>query len=125
MVSSLDSRLPNVSLEFFLNYEAARLPVTWEIVDCGEPTAVSPKDLAPASTCIEADFGLKNGTTATVVVSVGFSDQSQGVQKLVSATITNLGGMPRPVRRLGDLPMELHRPAPKGPRDLPPPTEGL
>jgi hypothetical protein len=124
-VSSLDSRLPKVSLEFFLNYEAEGLPVTWKIVDCVEPNTTSPKDLASASTCVEADFSLKNGTTGTVVVSVGSTEQLQEAQKLVRATITNRGGTPRPVQRLGDLPQELQRPAPKGPRDLQTPIEGL
>jgi hypothetical protein len=124
-VASLDSRLPKVSLEFFLNYEAQGLPVTWQIADCGGTNTISPKDFASDSRCIEADFSLKNGTTVTVVVSVRNSGQTQRVDKLVRATITNLGGTPRPVRRLGDLPMELQRPAPKGPRDLPAPTEGL
>ena len=38
---------------------------------------------------------------------------------------TDLSGISRPVRHLGDLPMELHRPAPRLPRDLPVPAGAL
>ena len=36
LVSSLDSSLPKVSLEFFLNYEAGGAPIQWEVNDCGQ-----------------------------------------------------------------------------------------
>jgi hypothetical protein len=44
-ISTLDGRLPKVSLEFFLNYEAQGLPVTLNVVDCDEPDVNSPKKL--------------------------------------------------------------------------------
>lgn len=122
-VSSLDSRLPKVSLKFFLKYEAAGAPIAWAISDCDDDPAT--RHSADSPVCVEADFSLKSGTTVAVVVSVGNLGRIQGHTALVRATVTNLGGLPRIVRRLGDLPMELQRWAPETPRDLPLPVEAL
>ena len=67
---------------------------------------------------VEADFEAKNLTSVTVLVSVGaLKGGPSRVSALLSVTISDLSGISRPVRRLGDLPMELHRPAPRPPRD--------
>lgn len=38
LVSSFDRTLPNVSLEFFLNYEGDGVPIKWKVTDCGAQT---------------------------------------------------------------------------------------
>lgn len=76
--------------------------------------------------CVEADFESKNRSTVTVLVSIGtFKGGPTGVPALLKVTITDVSGISRPVRHLGDLPMELHRPAPRLPRDLPVPVGAL
>lgn len=120
-VSELDDRLPKVSLEFFLKYEAAGMPVSWRIVKCGEEALAA----SPIPTCVEADFDRKNDGTATVVISIDNSKTSPATPGFIGATVTDMGGAPRKVRRLGDLPMELQRAAPKTPRDSPPGSNAL
>ena len=44
LASSLDSTLPKVSLEFFLNYESGGADIEWEVTDCDEPTGRPTKD---------------------------------------------------------------------------------
>jgi hypothetical protein len=127
IVSSFDRSLPNVSLEFFLKYEAAGAPVKWEVNDCGEQPGNPGNDQGRESPmCVEADFDYKARTAAvTVLVSVGsFKRGPIGVPALFSVTITQ-SGTSRPVPHLGDLPMELHRSAPRLPRDLPEPVGAL
>ena len=152
IVSSFDRSLPNVSLEFFLKYEAGGAPIKWEVNDCGEQTGNPATDRGHDSPmCVEADFDYKdcdcspqpsagmcagsrfrdpNCTLAqtaavTVLVSVGTFKRGQfGVPALFSVTITQ-SGTSRPVPHLGDLPMELHRSAPRLPRDLPEPVGAI
>ncbi len=118
LVSSLDSSLPKVSLEFFLNYESGGADIRWEVNDCGEPTGNPATDRASESPmCVEADF-TKDHTDVTVLVSVGtFQKGPSGAPTLFSVTVQGLNG--RIHLRLADLPKELHRPAPRMPRDLP------
>jgi hypothetical protein len=153
IVSSFDRSLPNVSLEFFLKYEAGGAPIKWEVNDCGEQPRNPGSDHGGESPmCVEADFDSKdcdyspqpsarmcagsgfrdpNCTLAqtaavTVLVSVGtFKRGPFGAPTLFSVTITDLSGVSRPVRRLRDLPMELHRWVPRLPRDLPEPMGAL
>jgi hypothetical protein len=126
MVSSFDRSLPNVSLEFFLRNEGGGAPIKWEVNDCGEQTENPATDRGrDSSMCVEADFDVKDRAAVTVLVSVGtFKGGPSGVPALLRVTIT-LSGISRPVRYLGDLPMELHRPAPRLPRDLPVPAGAL
>ena len=71
LVSSLDSSLPKVSLEFFLNYESGGADIRWEVNDCGEQTGNPAMDREnDPPMCVEADFA-KDQTGVTVMVSVG------------------------------------------------------
>jgi hypothetical protein len=120
IVSSFDRSLPNVSLEFFLKYEGEGAPIKWQVSDCGDQTGSSALDQERGPPmCVEADFEFKGQTAVTVLVSVGtFKRRPSGVPALVGMTITE-SGISRPLRHLSDLPLELHRPAPRFPRDLP------
>jgi len=122
IVSSFDRSLPNVSLEFFLKYEGGGAPIKWDVNDCGDQTgdpALDQEDGSP--TCVEADFEFKGQTAVTILVSVGtFKRGPSTVPALISVTITE-NGTSCSVRHLSDLPVELHRPAPRLPRDLPVP----
>ena len=122
LVSSLDSSLPKVTLEFFLNYESGGADIRWEVNDCGEQTGnpVDRRDDIPM--CVEADFA-KDQTTVTVTVSVGtFKKGVSGAPALFYMAVQDSSGKSHSLRRLSELPKELHRPAPKSPRDLPPPV---
>ncbi len=127
IVSSFDRSLPNVTLEFFLRNEGGGAPIKWEVNNCGEQNgSPATDDRRDPPMCVEADFEAKNRTAVTILVSVGtFKEGPTSVPALPSGTITDLGGISRPVRRLGDLPMELHRPAPRLPRDIPDPAGAL
>jgi hypothetical protein len=124
LVSSFDARLPNVSFEYFLEYETEGAPITWEAADCGKESAkptIKPNPLT--QTCIQADVDLTTGGAVTVIVSVAaFTDGRFGDAALVSMTVTELTGNVRHVSALGDLPMELHRPPSRVPKDLPIPA---
>jgi len=117
LVSSFDRTLPKVTLEFFLKYESGGAPITWEVNDCGEQTGNPATDQGrDFPTCVEADFG-KDHAAISAMVSVGtFKKGPSGVPKVLSVTVINSSGLSRPVRHLGDLPKELHRPMPKAPR---------
>jgi hypothetical protein len=119
-VSSLESGLPKVTLEFFLKYESEGAPIGWRGSDCellkGKPFV--DRELL----CVEADIDLKGDRSATIVVSVGtFKKGSVGVPRLCGVTVTDANGRTHAVR-LSDLPMEFHRPLPKSPGDLPLPA---
>ena len=126
IVSSFDRSLPNVSLEFFLKYEGGGAPIKWQVNDCGDQTASLALDQEHGSPmCVEADFEFKGQTAVTILVSVGtFKIAPSAVPALISVTITE-SGTSRSVRHLNDLPVELHRPAPRLPRDLPVPLGAL
>jgi len=127
IVSSFDHSLPNVSLEFFLKYEAEGARIKWAVNDSGDHTARPAIEQERGSLiCVEAHFEFKGQTAVTVLVSVGTFDRGpSGVPALISVTITDTSRISRPVRHLSDLPMELHRPAPRPPRDLPVPVGAL
>jgi hypothetical protein len=120
-VSSLDRSLPKITLEFFLKYEGEGAPIKWDVTDCGE----LPRDTAadqgrgPAM-CVQAAVGLKDGRAATILVLLGMSTRSpMKVPSVFSIRVTYPDGTTHRLPRLGDLPVELHRPLPKGPKDLP------
>jgi hypothetical protein len=127
IVSTIDRSLPNVSLEFFLRNEGRGAPIKWEVNDCGEQTGGPATDRGrDFPMCVEADFDVKDGTAVSVLISVGtFKGGTSGVSALITVTITDPSGNSRPVRHLSDLPIELHRPAPRLPRDLPDPVGAL
>lgn len=122
--SSLDRNLPNVTLEFFLKYEGEGAPIKWLMSNCdqakGNAAADSERD---PTICVEAEVDLKNGRSARVVVSLGkVTKRPAGVPTVFRVTVADQSGSTHDVRRLSDLPMELHRPLPRGPRDLPVPA---
>ena len=123
LASSLDSTLPKVSLEFFLNYESGGAAIEWEVTDCDEPTGRPTKDReGDKPMCVEADFQ-KDQTAVTVMVSVGTLQKGlSGAPSLFSMTMNDPAGRVHSLRRLGDLPKELHRPTRGMPRDLTMPT---
>jgi hypothetical protein len=126
IVSSFDRSLPNVSLEFFLKYEGGGATIKWEVKNCGDQPGSPALDQEHGSPmCVEADFEFKGQTAVTVLVRAGtFNSGQSAVPALISVTITE-SGTSRPVRHLSDLPVELHRPAPRLPRDLPVPIGAL
>jgi len=126
IVSSFDRSLPNVRLEFFLKYEGGGTPIKWEVNDCGDQTGNPGLDQEQGSPmCVQAEFEFKGRKAVTVLVAAGtFGRGPSAVPALVSVTITE-SGTSRPLRHLSDLPMELHRPAPRLPRDLPVPVGAL
>lgn len=126
IVSSFDRSLPDVSLEFFLKYEGGGAPIKWEVKDCGDQTGTSPLDQEHGPPmCVEADFEFKGQIAVTVLVPAGtFKRGPSAAPALISVTITE-NGTSRSVRQLSDLPKELHRPAPRLPRDLPVPVGAL
>ena len=123
-ISSLDRSLPKVRLEFFLKYEGEGAPIKWEVNDCGEQTRDTPVDHGRDSAmCVQAEIGLTDGRAATVLISVGTLKRGPvDVPSVYGARVTYPGGTIRRLDRLSDLPVELHRPLPKGPKDLPPPV---
>jgi hypothetical protein len=125
MVSSLDPLLPNVTLEFFLKTEGEGSPIQWAVNDCGgrmEKSTVNSKPDSPK--CVSAVIGFKDLRSLAVLVSIGtFKEGVIGIPTVFGVTITGQGGS-RPVRRLSDLPMELHRRLlPNLPRDVPFPVD--
>jgi hypothetical protein len=123
-VSSFDSRLPNVTFEYFLRYEAEDAPIKWDVADCGkQSTNPSGKPTPLTQTCVQADVNLIPGGAVTAIVSVAvFKDGRFADAALESTTVTELTGNVRHLSALADLPMELHRPSPKAPKDLPIPA---
>ncbi len=126
-IASLERSLPKVTLEFFLTYEGGGAPIKWEVNHCGEQPRDAVVDCDRDSImCVEADVALKDGRTATVLVSVGtFKKGPVDAPTVYGVKVTYPGGTIHRMPRLSDLPIELQRPLPKGPRDLPPPVSGL
>jgi len=126
-VSSLDRNLPKVTLEFFLTYEGGGAPIKWQVNECSEQpgdTVVDHKH--DTAMCVVAEFKLKDERAATVLVSVGtFKRGPVDVPTVYGVRVTYPFGATHTLLRLSDLPAELHRPLPKGPKDLPPPVSAL
>jgi hypothetical protein len=124
LVSSLDRELPRVTLEFFLKYEGEGAPIKWQTSNCNRPKGnpITDRDRDPIA-CVEADVHLKEGRSARVVVSLGrVGRHPADAATVFSVMVTDQNGATHDVRRLSDLPAELHRPLPKSPRDLPLPA---
>jgi hypothetical protein len=119
-VSSLDRDLPKVSLEFFLQYESGGAPIKWEVNDCGEQTGKPDNAETDSPICVEAGVDVKNGSL-TVMVAVGtYKNGLTGAPTFFFGSITDVHGNVRPLRRLRELPVELHRRLPSSPKELPP-----
>jgi hypothetical protein len=72
LISSMDHRLPKVTLEFFLKYEGEGAPIKWDVSDCGEQDQDAVVDHGRDSAmCVRTALGLKDGRAATVLVSIG------------------------------------------------------
>lgn len=123
LASSLDPSLPKVTLEFFLNYESKGATIQWEVSGCGGQTEAPTKDReGDKLMCVEADFQ-KDQVSVAVLVSVGtFQKGLATAPSLFSVTVNDNAGRVHFLRRLSDLPKELHRPTRGMPRDLPAPT---
>ena len=121
--SSLDPNLPKVTLEFFLQYEGEGAPIKWGMGNCDQRrrNPVTNSKQGP-TVCVKAEIDLKDNRSVMVVVSLGTpKPRPTSVPTVFSVMITDQGRI-RDVQRLSDLPMELHRPLPKSPRDLPLPA---
>ena len=119
-VSSLDRALPAVTLEFFLKYEGEGTPIQWKMTTCGELESGPLGHERGTGLCVRADVGLTGDRSATIEVSVRTVEKGPfGVPTFFRATVTDPSGSTHALRRLRDLPMALHRPLPKSPRDLP------
>lgn len=119
LASSLDTSLPNVTLENFLNYESEGADIHWEVNDCGEQTGNPATDAGrDFPMCVEADFDFRH-QAVSVVIAVGTLKKGPSKPAFFSATVNDGSGKIRPLRRLGELPKELHRPVPKWPKTLP------
>jgi len=124
LVSSLDDRLPKITVEYFLDYESEGAEIHWEVNDCGEqsgnPEADKDRDFPM---CVEADFDV-NHRAVSVSIAIGTSKKGpSGNPALFSVSITDPDGKSHPVPRLGDLPKELRRPLPSHIRDMSGPTK--
>lgn len=118
LVSSLDHSLPKVSLEFFLKYEAEDAPIHWDEHDCGNDSDTE-DSLHDLSTCVEADFDLKNQAVSIVIFMGTLKAGLSKTPALFSATMTDFAGSSHSLRHLGELPMMLHRPVRRSPKDTP------
>ena len=124
LTSSLDRNLPKVSLKFFLKYEGGGVPIKWILTSCNPQLRNKVvEDGGDSVRCVQADMSLKDGRAAMVLISVGtFKKSLADVPTMYGVTVTYPGGTIRRLDRLSDLPVELHRPLPKGPKDLPAPV---
>ncbi len=120
LVSSLDHGLPKVSLEFFLNYEGEGGAVKWQVTDCGESVDKLVYHKPDSAICVRADVGLKDGRAATVLISAGRLKKGEAnVPSVHAVSVSYPGGTKHRLDHLSDLPVELHRPLPRGPKDRP------
>jgi|SRR5579859_227706 len=114
MVSSLDDRLPKITLEYFLAYESEGAEIHWEVNDCGEqsgnPEADRDRDFPM---CVEADFDVHHRAVSVFIVIGTAGKGPSGNPELFSASITDQDGKTHSVPRLGDLPKDLRRPLPR------------
>jgi hypothetical protein len=135
--SSFDSRLPRISLADFLSYETGSLQGKWAVVGCEKQTVPAAdhanQDLV---TCVQADYDVKRseldtpgwwslsgGGLVTILVAVKTSTNGQfRADAILNLAFTDVTGVVHQIRNLADLPMELHRLAPRTPKDLPVPV---
>jgi len=120
LVSSLDHGLPKITLEFFLMYEGEGAPIKWEVNDCGETLDTVVDHKPDSAICVRADVVLKDGRAATVLISTGTLKKGEAnVPSVHAVSVSYPGGTKHRLDHLSDLPVELHRPLPRGPKDLP------
>ena len=119
LVSSLDRTLPNVTLEYFLNYEGAGAPIKWQVNECTSDARHGAVHKHNFRMCVEADLELKDRAAKVMVFAATSKKGPVDVPTLNSVSVTYPYGASNHLDRLSDLPAELHRPPPKGPKDLP------
>jgi hypothetical protein len=135
--SSFDSRLPRISFADFLSYETGSVQGKWAIVEC-EKQIVPERNYAnqDVTTCVQADYDVKRtehldrparslsrGGLLTILISVETSKNGQfRGEAILNLAVTDATGAVHQIRNLADLPMELHRPPPRTPKDLPVPV---
>jgi hypothetical protein len=121
LISNFDSNLPRISLEYFLNYEAAGASVGWEAMAC--PLSPRVAINAGAPTCVVATIELPDGRVAMVSVAVNALAKSPGsAVELRSTMITDESGAVRKLPLI-ELPAAIHRKWRKMPQfDLSPST---
>ena len=123
-VSSLDHSLPRVTVKLFLNYEGGGVPIAWRASNCDQGKMNGPHDgKRKFITCVEADLELKDDRRAHIVVSIEESKaHPEGLPRVIRVAVTDTSGRTRVLEHLSDWPVELNRPLPKTPRDLPLPV---
>lgn len=113
LISSFDSNLPRISLEYFLAYEAAGAPVVWDTTLC----PLTPRrEAANAHTCVLATIELNDGRLAMVSVAVPTPRMAAGPVELRSVMITDEWGAAVRKISLIELPAAIHRKWPKMPQ---------
>ena len=135
--SLFDGRLPRISLEYFLSYESGSAQGKWGIVECEKQAAPAPEyTKQDFPICIQADYDVKSmehpytptrslsrGGSVTVLISVKTAKNGKfRGGTILNLVVTDVFGAVHQVRNLADLPMELHRPPPTTPKDLPLPV---
>lgn len=123
LVSSLDRNLPRVTLKFFLENESEGARIQWEVNDCGEQTGSPDVDRGrDFPMCVEAEVFLKDQRSLNVSVVVGTFKKGIVDRPVVwSVILTENDGQVRSIA-LKAIPVELHRPERKTPKDLPAPS---
>ena len=132
--SSFDGRLPRISLADFLSYESGSVQGNWAVVEC-EKRATTAGNYAKrdSPTCVQADYDLKpaehldgparslsRGGVVAILISVERAkDGHLGGQAILKLAVTDSTGTVHQIRNPADLPMELHRPPPRTPKDVP------
>ena len=119
--ASFDSRLPRVSLEYFLAYETGDELAKWTVTECEKQPKLN--TAPPAPICVQADFDVNGQALVTVLVRTESSLNAQfRANTIVNITFTDQTGSSRRIKNLVDLPMELHRAQPRIPKELPTPA---
>ena len=117
--------------------ETATAIGTCAVVECEKRTGPA-GDYAKQEfpTCVQAAYDVKpsehldtparslsRGGLVTVLINVEMSDNGQfRGAAILNLAVTDATGVVHQIRSLGDLPMELHRPPPRTPKDLPVPV---
>jgi hypothetical protein len=132
LISTLDSNLPNISLEYFLKYESDNAPIDWQIVTCDEHASNPQRDQRErmahrqsendAPLCVQATVDdARVQRSAMVVVRVGTALKGvSGKPALQLVTLQDENGVVRHITLI-DLPaaMRWPRPTTYRIRDLP------
>ena len=106
LISNFDSNLPRISLEYFLDYEAAGAPVGWEAVAC---PLTHPATTNGDQVCVVATIELHDRRVAMVSVAVGTMAKNLGAAvELRGVMITDESGAVRKLPLI-ELPAAMHR----------------